>query len=123
MGHKYRYKICCRCELIFIKSNFYSTNLPEFSRGFFLKVDRCEIVYIIKLDFPGAFHTASHGRLIHTAAGEAEKGPFSNGERSWLDDRGQIRMRKGYGPGEKKGLMIGEPQGLVLEIDTFSLSM
>lgn len=41
-----------------------------------VKVDRCEIIYIIKLDFPGAFHTVSHGRLIHAVAGEAEKGPF-----------------------------------------------
>jgi len=80
-------------------------------------------VYIIKVDFPGAFHTASHRSLMHTAAGEAGKGPFSYRERSWLDDRGQIRMGEGYGPGEKEGMMIGEPQGLVLEINTFSLSM
>lgn len=60
-------------------------------------------MYIIKLDFPGAFHTVSHRRLIHTVAGEAEKGPFSNGERRCLDDRGQIRMGKGYGPGEERG--------------------
>lgn len=66
-------------------------------------MDRCEIVYIIKLDFPGALHTVSHRRLIHTVAGEAEKGPFSNGERSRLDDRGQIRVGKGYGPGEERG--------------------
>lgn len=32
-------------------------------------------------------------------------------------------MGEGYRPREKKGMMIGEPQGLVLEIDTFSLSM
>lgn len=60
-------------------------------------------MYIIKLDFPGAFHTASRRRLIHTVVGEAERDPFSSGERSWLDDRGQIRMGRGYGPGEERG--------------------
>lgn len=45
----------------------------------------------------------SHRRLIHAVAGEAEKGPFPNRERSWVDDRGQIRMGKGYGPGEERG--------------------
>lgn len=54
-------------------------------------------------DFPGAFHRVSHRRLIHAVAGEAEKDPFPNGERSWVDDRGQIRMGKGYGPGEERG--------------------
>lgn len=68
-----------------------------------MKVDRCEIIYIIKLDFLGAFHTVSHGRLIHAVAGEAEKGPFRSGERIWVDDQGQIRMGKGCGPGEDRG--------------------
>lgn len=80
-------------------------------------------MYIINLDFPGAFHTASHRRLIHTVAGEAEKGPFSNGERNWLDDRGQIRMGERLRAREREVMMIGEQQGLLLEIDTFSLSM
>lgn len=56
-------------------------------------------------------------------AGEAEKGLFSNGERSWLDDRGQIRMGERLRAREREGMMIGEQQGLLLEIDTFSLSM
>lgn len=54
-------------------------------------------------DFPGAFHSVSHRRLIHAVAGEAEKNPFPNGGRSWVDDGGQIRMGKGYRPGEERG--------------------